>query len=83
MPRCRDCQLYNLDYVKSKSGAVLSHRAARCLWKSTETWPESVDLSANRRPYAGWMLPNEDHRCKRFVKRHDAQPNTKAMETNT
>lgn len=71
MPRCRDCKLYDLDKVKSKSGAVLSNRAARCLWQSTEVWPESVrEGPFNRRPTTGYMQPNEQHRCQRFIKRN-------------
>lgn len=69
MPRCRDCKLYDLDAVKSKSGAVLSAKAAQCLWKSTEVWPASVMDAFNRRPTAGYMQPNVDHRCQRFIKR--------------
>lgn len=70
MPRCRDCKLYDLEAVKSKSGAILSNRVARCLWKSTETWPVSVEgRFGNTRPRAGRMEPNEVHRCQRFIKR--------------
>lgn len=67
MPRCRDCKLYDLEAVKSASGAVLSSRAAQCLWKSTEVWPDSVTMSLNQRPTAGWMEPNRTHRCQRFI----------------
>lgn len=73
MPRCKDCTLYDLDSVKSKSGAVLSNRAARCLWKSTEVFPVSV-MMRERRPSPGHMRPNEDHRCPRFIKRKEQQP---------
>jgi hypothetical protein len=68
MPKCRNCKLYDLDAVKSKSGAVMGHRAARCLWVSTEVWPESVSrgLGASR-PVAGWMEPNPIHKCQRFI----------------
>jgi hypothetical protein len=69
--RCRDCSLYDLDATRSKSGAVLTNRAARCLWKSTETYPLSV-RDADRRPIAGWMRPNDGDRCKRFIKRDPA-----------
>lgn len=70
MPRCRDCKLYDIDAVKSKSGAVLSTRTARCLWKSTETYPISVyNEFSHHRPQAGRMYPNEVHRCQRFIKR--------------
>lgn len=69
MARCRDCKLYDLDAVRSKTGAVLSTKAARCLWKSTETWPASVFDHMNRRPQAGWMEPNGGDRCQRFIKR--------------
>lgn len=67
MPRCRDCKLYDLDAVKSASGAVLSSRVGACLWKSTETWPESVRGWRNKRPEASYMQPNEVHRCQRFI----------------
>jgi hypothetical protein len=69
MPRCRDCKLYDLQAVKSASGAVLSHKAARCLWKSTEQWPVSVS-ERTARPTPHMMPPNEDHRCQRFIKVH-------------
>lgn len=73
MPRCRDCKLFDLDTVKNKRGAVLSNRVGRCLWKSTEVWPESVrNFSLNRRVEAGLMSPNDNHRCQRFIKREDA-----------
>lgn len=70
MPRCRDCKLYDLDAVRSKSGAVLSSHVARCLWVSTEVLP----ISANRGRRApelkgGWMQPNEVHNCQRFIER--------------
>ena len=71
MPRCRDCKLYDLEKVKSASGAVLSSRVAKCLWVSTEAWPESVNATLNRRPTPSYMSPNELHRCQRFIK---AQP---------
>ena len=71
MPRCRDCKLYDLDAVRSKSGAVLSNRAGKCLWVSTEIWPESAAHGwGNRRPEAGRMSPNEVHNCQRFIKRN-------------
>jgi hypothetical protein len=69
MPVCKDCKLFDLDAVKSKSGAVLSNRVAACLWKSTETWPVSVMERQNSRPHAGYMKPNEPHRCQRFIPR--------------
>ena len=67
MPKCRDCKLYDLDAVKSKSGAVLSNRVAKCLWTSTEVWPESVRAGWNKRPRAGYMEPSIVHRCQRFI----------------
>lgn len=69
MARCRDCTLFDLDAVRSKSGAVLSNRAARCLWKSTETWPASVSEHSNRRPSPGYMRATDGDRCQRFIKR--------------
>ena len=69
MARCRDCKLYDLEAVKSKSGAILSTRAARCLWVSKEVWPLSVTSTFNKRPTAGFMQPNEGERCQRFIKR--------------
>ena len=72
MARCRDCKLYDLDAVRSKSGAVLSNRAARCLWVSTETWPASVWDHLNSRPRPSHMQPNDGDRCQRFIKRDPA-----------
>ena len=69
MAKCRDCKLYDLDATRSKSGAILSNRAARCLWVSTETYPASVPEHLNKRPVASWMGPNDGDRCKRFIKR--------------
>lgn len=69
MAKCRDCKLYDLDAVRSKSGAILSSRAARCLWKSTEVWPASVNEHISRRPTPGHMEPNGGDRCQRFIKR--------------
>ena len=68
MPRCRDCTLYDLEAVQSKSGAVLSSRSGQCLWVSTEVYPVSVH-GHMRRVTAGWMAPNKQHRCPRFIKR--------------
>lgn len=72
MASCRDCKLYDLDAVRSKSGAILSARSARCLWTSTETWPASVNIEMNRRPSVGRMQPNDGTRCQRFIKREPA-----------
>lgn len=69
MARCRDCKLYDLDATRNKAGAVLTNRAAKCLWVSTETWPVSVRLSFNSRPKASYMGPNDGDRCQRFIKR--------------
>lgn len=71
MAKCRECALYDLDAVRSKSGAVLSHKAARCLWVSKEVWPASVSTSFTSRPKAGHMQPNDDGRCPCFIKRDD------------
>jgi hypothetical protein len=70
--RCRDCKFYDLDAVRSKSGAILSNRAARCLWQSTEVWPISVASSLNRRPTPSHMEPNEGAQCQVFNPRGDA-----------
>lgn len=72
MASCRECKLYDLEAVKDRAGRIRSNRAARCLWKSTETWPASVNVSLNRRPTAGHMEPNDGQRCKRFIKRESA-----------
>lgn len=71
MARCRDCKLYDLEAVKSKSGAVLSSRVAKCLWVSKEVWPVSVlgDGWRNRRPIATRMSPNDGERCPTFIER--------------
>ena len=70
MPRCRDCKLYDLDAVKSKSGAVLRNRVGKCLWVSTEVWPEHVESGASRAT-GGYAEPNTHHRCQRFIKRQE------------
>jgi hypothetical protein len=67
--RCRDCKLYDLDRTKNARGAVLRNRVARCLWKSTETWPVSVNAGLNRRPEPSYMQPDDGDRCQRFIKR--------------
>lgn len=69
MPRCRDCKLYDLDAVKNARGAIMSNRAAQCLWKSTEVWPVSVAESLNGRTWTSKMQPNDVHRCQRFIPR--------------
>lgn len=66
MPRCRDCKLYNLDGVKNARGAVLSNRAAQCMWKSKEAYPSSI--YAPPRLEGGWMPPNAIHDCRCFQK---------------
>lgn len=68
MTRCRDCALYDLDAVKNKAGAVLSTRAAKCNWESTEIYPASA-RHPNRRPDLFYMEPNVVHDCKTFVQR--------------
>lgn len=69
MASCRECKLYDLDGAKDKAGRVLKSRVARCLWTSTETWPDSVSVSYNQRPMVSNMQPNDGQRCKRFIKR--------------
>lgn len=69
MATCRDCKLYDLDATRSKSGAVLSRKAARCLWVSKEQWPVSVTQSLNSRPKAGWRQPDDGAGCPCFQKR--------------
>lgn len=68
MPKCRNCELYNVNAVKNARGAIMSNRAARCLWQSTEVWPESVP-EYSRRVSARYMTPNEGENCKCFVER--------------
>lgn len=68
--RCRDCCLYDLDAVRNARGAVMSNKAARCLWQSTEPWPVSV--TEKRRPSPGWMEPNVMHDCQTFQPRTNA-----------
>jgi len=69
MASCRECKLYDLDATKDKVGRVLKSRVARCLWESTETWPDSVITSINGRPTVSKMQPDDGQRCKRFIKR--------------
>lgn len=71
MAQCRDCKLYDLDAVHSKSGAVLNNRVAKCLCKSKEVFPDSVAFSFSHRPVAGSMRPNDGGRCPRFIKGED------------
>jgi len=68
MPCCRDCKLYDLNGARSKSGAILSARMAKCLWVSKEVWPVSVGLPP-RRAEGGWKPPNDIHTCGCFIKR--------------
>ena len=68
MACCRDCELYDLDAVRSKSGAVLSNRQALCRWSSTEVWPASVGWRVERAT-GGVMAPNDGAGCQRFIKR--------------
>jgi hypothetical protein len=71
MPKCRDCKLYDLEAVKSKSGAVLSNRVARCLWKSKEQSP--ILVSFRHKPAeGGYIVANTAHRCPTFQKRETA-----------
>ena len=70
MPRCRDCKLYDLDAVKSKSGAVLAHRIGRCLWVSTEVLPASVSDRYSRAATMG-MKPDEGQQCPCFIDREN------------
>jgi hypothetical protein len=69
MARCRDCDLFALDDVKSKSGAVLSNRVGRCLWVSKERLPLSVRDA--RPPWVGRMQPNEGKGCQQFRPRKE------------
>jgi hypothetical protein len=69
MARCRDCKLYDLDAVKNARGAVMSKRAARCLWVSKEVWPDSVYENMNHRPRPAYMEPSQGERCKCFIPR--------------
>lgn len=64
--RCRDCALYDLQAVLSKNGRVLSGRAARCLWVSTEEYPASMSFWA-KRPKPGYMEPNSGAGCPCFT----------------
>jgi hypothetical protein len=75
--RCRDCALYDLQAVLSKNGRVLSGRAARCLWVSTEVWPSSVSQGAwgQSRPRPRHMEPNDGAGCPCFTPRTKDHPN--------
>ena len=65
MGRCRDCSLYDLAAVLSSNGRVLSSRAARCKWVSTEPLPLSV-RSHQTRVAADYMEPNDGDGCPCF-----------------
>ena len=69
MASCRECKLFDLDACKDRAGRVRKDRSGRCLWISTEVWPDSVLSSFNPRPTTGWCQPDDGHRCKRFIKR--------------
>lgn len=67
---CRNCKLFDLAAVQSKSGAVMRDRVGRCFWKSTEILPTSVRLGVtSHRPYASLMEPNDGGDCPCFVPR--------------
>ena len=71
MATCRECKLFDLDAVRSKSGAILSSRSARCLWESKEQWPVSVTRAGigGARPKPGWVQATDGNRCPCFQKR--------------
>lgn len=68
--RCRDCALYDLPAVLSANDRVLSSKAAKCLWTSTEVWPLSADRGGwNLRPRTCSMSPNDGAGCPCFRRR--------------
>lgn len=73
MASCRECKLYDLDAVKNARGAVLRNRVGKCLWTSTEVWPDSVAEHRSMRPRTHYMSPDDGQRCKRFIKRAPPQ----------
>ena len=73
MASCRECKLFDLEAIKDRAGRVRKSRSARCLWVSTETWPDSVMDHLNHRPTASFMRPDDGQRCKRFIKVEEAR----------
>ena len=72
MARCRYCDLYDVEAVKNARGAVMSNRAAKCNWFSSEPWPESINNGSRyQRPSGSYMQPNREHDCQTFAPRKD------------
>lgn len=65
MATCIYCALYDSKPVLSKNGRVMRNRVGRCLWLSTEPWPESVSCR-DRRPTTRLMEPDEGKGCLCF-----------------
>lgn len=59
MRMCKQCKLFDIEAAKSKSGAVLSIHAVKCLWESTEPYPMSLGISGHR-PTPGYVTAKQD-----------------------
>ena len=69
MVTCRDCKLWDIEKARDSVGRII--RTARCLWKSKEQWPHSVNHS---RPTAGHMAKTDGQRCPCFQPRPEEKP---------
>ena len=61
MKSCKTCALWNRKQAADKIGRIRKDSIARCLWESTEPWPESV--GHERRPWATNMRPSDGIDC--------------------
>lgn len=69
MSSCRECKLWDIEAAKDSRGYVRKGRFARCMWKSKEQYPFSVNLTYVLRPVAGYTCAEDGHRCPCFQKR--------------
>jgi hypothetical protein len=60
---CKTCALWDRKNALDKAGRVRNDRAALCLWKSTEVWPESVRAHLNRKPTPSFMTADMGREC--------------------
>jgi hypothetical protein len=65
---CRNCSLWDIAEAKSANGRVLSQRAVRCLWRSTEPWPSAIN-GWSVRPIPGYARAGEGVDCPCFTLR--------------
>lgn len=63
--RCRNCALFTLSQVMSKSGSVLKDRVGKCRWESIETWPVSIP-EHTKRLSGNYMAASDGEGCPTF-----------------